>query len=523
MAAAWMGEGCPPCGGGPSWADRVRGGDGGGGGGAGATYDVSDMRDETTADGLHGATGGGAGAGGEPAGGAEAAAGGGRAEGARAWADVDGDGDEDDDGRAAVATAGDLRRRWDTAARTVRYLERRGGPAVPKEVIEAARRHCEEAERAWRAVREPHPVGRRIRWAAAALDDALAKEAAHRAELRDFEAEVERRRDELLARQGIDEARTARKRKELDDLRAEAGPTGADGNAARAAMDAVRGVRPTLWATRVAAEGIACDVGPALEQALQTVGEDSAAWATLQGALSSVSGVLGVLQAAINDKGAASQYDMAEGDDDDASDFRDSLDDISLPEDGGENGDGTSGASGAGAAGDGNPERGKRRAVEGPGGGATRWARCQKGGEGAYIRLDNSGPRARSSGQGGDGGQLPAGGSSAAAPAGTEAPSGGGLFQGHRPEAVDDAEKQRLAQAMSAEERARAEALHAQQAAATTAAFGSPQALAIAERVHAERLAEVIKGARERDLPIDTAELGAMSAEELEDWARRHV
>ncbi len=521
FAAAWKGEGSPPCSSSPSWADRLRAG-GGGGGGARAANDGSATRDGTATDGSHDAEWRGAGAGGGPADEAATAAGGAGVEPARTWAAGD-DGNEEGDRRATAATAGELRRKWDAAAQTVKYLERKGGPVVPMEVIDAARRHCEDAERAWRAVREPHPIGKRLRWAAAALDEALAKEGAHKAELRDFEADVERRRDELLARQGIDEARTARKRKELDDLREEAGPMDSNGSTAKAAMDAIRGVRPTLWATRVAAEGIESDVGPALERALQTVGEDSAAWATLQGALSSVSGVLGVLQAAISDRGAASQYDMAEGDDDD-SEFRDSLDDISLPEDhGGEASNQAGNTSGAGAAGDGNRERGKRRAVEGPGGGAVRWARSRGGGEGAYMRLDGVGPQASGAGQGGACGQLPVGGGSAAAPTGAAAPGDGDQYQGHRPEAVDDVERQRMAQAMSAEERSQAEALHAQQAAATSVGFGSPQALAIAERVHAERLAEIIKGARERDLHIDPAELGAMSAEELEDWARRHV
>ncbi len=156
----------------------------------------------------------------------------------------------DEDGKCGDYTpaesAGELRRKWGAASQTVKYLERRGGPLVPSEVLDAAKRHRDDTERAWRAVREPHPIGKRLRWAAAALDEALAKEDLHRSELREFEAEVERRRGDLLARQAVDVARTTRKRTELDAFREEAGPAAAGDDVARKAMDAMRGVRPTL-------------------------------------------------------------------------------------------------------------------------------------------------------------------------------------------------------------------------------------------------------------------------------------
>jgi hypothetical protein len=123
----------------------------------------------------------------------------------------------------------------------------------------------------------------------------------------------------------------------------------------------------------------------------------------------------------------------------------------------------------------------------------------------------------------GTSGQLPTGGGSAAQPTGGGASDGNETFQNHRSEAVGEEERQRLAHAMSAQERAQAEALQAQQAAAAAAGFGSAAALAIAQDAHAKRLAEIVKQARERDIHVNHGELGAMSAEELEDWAQRHV
>ncbi len=433
---------------------------------------------------------------------------------------MDGGDDVEDDGASPLRTAAELRRDWNAAAETVRFLEQRGGPGVHKP--------C------WRGPDATATTLNALGERSIALEEAMAKEEAHRAELEDFEHEVERRRNELLARQEADAARTAKRQRELDDLRAEAGPpstaSGTDGFGRRV-MERIAQVRPTMWATRMAHEGISSDVGPALEEALGFLLEDSPAWAPLQGALSAITGVFGVLDAAVNGKEDADQFDMAEEDREGAEAWPDdSLDAIRLPEAEGK-------ADSRGAAGGGDGDFAKRRAVAGPGGGVARWTRSRDGGEGAWTRsradTARAGSTARSgaatSHDSGTGHQAPTGAAAVTPPAGGEAAAAAAEMQRNiedaqrRRAAAEAEERERLEQAMSPEERAQAETLHAQQAAAASVGFGTAQALELAQRVHSDRLNEVLKAARERDEPVDLAEMRAMSAEELEDWARRHV
>ncbi len=520
LAAAQRGVGRPAVGGEPTWAERLRG-DGGG--------DATACGEEATVA-----------ASGAVRRGQDATVGTGTVRGQRDEEDIDrptnmdGGDDGEDDGVAPLRTAAELRRDWNAAAETVRFLEKRGGPSVPQAVLEGARRHRDDAERVWRAVKQPHPIGKRLRWAAIALEEAMAKEEAHRAELEDFEHEMERRRNELLARQEADAARTAKKQRELDDLRAEAGPPSTAGGSdgfGRRVMERIAHVRPTMWATRMAHEGISSDVGPALEEALGFLPEDSPAWAPLQGALSAITGVFGVLDAAVNGKEDADQFDMAVEDSEGAETWpEDSLDAVSLPE-----AEGT--ADGRGAAGGGDGDFAKRRAVAGPGGGVARWTRSRDGGEGAWTRsraeTARAGSTARSgaatSHDSGTGHQAPTGAAAVTPPAGGAAAAAAAEMQrniedaGRRRAAAEAEERRRLEQAMSPQERAQAETLHAQQAAAASVGFGTAQALELAQRVHSDRLNEVLKAARERDEPADLAEMRAMSAEGLEDFARRHV
>ncbi len=477
---------------------------------------------------------------------------------AAATADAEAEGRDDEDGDAdnapAAASAEELRRAWSDAAETVRFLERRGGPRVPAAVLEGARGHRDAAERAWRAAKQPHPIGRRLKWAAEALEVAMAKEEAHRTELAEFDEECVRKRAALLAKLEVDAARTARKQAALDELRNEARPAeDAEGIGARATA-AVKEVRPTLWAARVALEGIQEDVGPALEKALHATPEGSAAWEVLQGALSSVTSVYGVLQEAVHCKGEADQYDMACGDDDDGGydDWgNDSLDGISLSEEAGGDIQGQHGDRAWKASGAGGGESAKRRALDGASQPAARWTRARSGGEGAWTRADGcDGELGVGTTAGGSSGRPPAGGSSAdhlvgaTASGGTAAPGAQATCTGtadesaaaevaehrrradeaeQRRAAEEAAERVRLAQSYSAEERMQAENLHSQQAAAASAGFGSEQAQEIARRIHLQRVDEVIKMARERDIPVDVQEMRGLTSEDLEDWARRHV
>ncbi len=460
--------------------------------------------------------------------------------------------DDDEDDVPPAATADELRRAWRDAAETVRFLERRGGPKVPAAVLEGARGHRDAAERAWRAAKQPHPLGRRLKWAAEALEAAMAKEEAHRAELAEFEEEYARRRTALLARQDADVARTARKQEALDELRMEARPAEGDADVGARATAAAKEVRPTLWAARVALEGIQEDVGPALEKALYATTEGSATWEVLQGALSSVTSVFNVLQGAVRCKDEADQYDMAR---DDGMGYDawegDSLDEISLPEDADIANRGRRGERAWKTNEAGDNEGAKRRALEGASPPAARWTRARNGGEGAWTRSDDGdGAHGVGTTTGGSSGRPSMGGSSAdhlvgtATSGGKTAPGGRGLTAAEANEATaaevaehrrkageaeqrraaeEAAERTRLAQSYSAEERAQAESLHAQQAAAANAGFGSEHAQEIARRIHQQRVDEIVKLARERDIPVDLQEMRGLTSEDLEDWARRHV
>ncbi len=441
------------------------------------------------------------------------------------------EGDGDDPQRAK--SADELRKEWNEAVDAVHDLERKGGPRLLDAIIADARRHRDAAERAWRAAKAPHPLGKRLRWAATALEAAMAKEHAHQAEWDAFEEATARRRAELAARQQADVARTAKKQQELDDLRCEAGPTGEKEAEGTRAMDEIQHVRPTLWATRVAHEGIQCSVGPAIERVLQQLQEGSPAWLELQGALSSVTNVFGVLDEAVRDKGGLRTFDISEGDGGDAGeDMVDSIDGISLPTD-----DDVRPGDGQGrqhAGGDGGEADPKRRAVEGRGGGVARWTKPKESGEGAWTRAGVASGSGATAVADGTSGQHPLGGGPAArqgeqggsrdSAAAAAAEQRRNVEEAERRRAAEQAaERLRLEQALTPEQRAQAANLHAQQAAAASAGFGSEQALQIAQQVHSQRLDEVVKAARERDLHVDLAELRAYSAEELEDWARRHV
>jgi DNA-binding MarR family transcriptional regulator len=426
---------------------------------------------------------------------------------------ADGDLGDDDDAGDAEPTPAELRRHWDDAAQAVRHLERRGGPKMPEAVLEAARRHRDEAERRWRAAKPAHPIGRRIRWAAEAVEAAMEKQRVHKEELVEFEENTARRRGELLERQAADDERVARKQRELDDLRAEAGPTSVEEAAGARAMEVTRQTRPTMWATRAALEGIQADVGPALERAVEALPEGSAAWCDLQGVLSAVTSIHGILDQAVHCGGEARAHyigdDGSAGMDDDVDD---SLGDISLPEE-----DPTGGVASA-EGGDGREERGddaKRRAVEGPGGGAARWVRHRDGGgEGAWQKERHS--------AGGDAQPCAAATTPTLGARACEVAARVEEAEARRAE-QEAADRRRLEASYTPEQRAQAENLHAQQRAAASAGFGTAEAREIARRVHLERVDQIVKAAREKDIEFSLAELRDATAEELEDWARRHV
>ncbi len=202
-------------------------------------------------------------------------------------AEDDGDGDaevdDDADADADEPSESDLRQAWDEARDAVRLLER-SSQRVPQELLAQARAQRAAAEERWRAARTPQPLAKRLRWAEAALTEAVAKQEAHRRELLEFERATEERRRELRLRAEVDDARTARKREALDLLRREGAP---------------QAVPACERALRIAAEGIDTDLGPALAAVAEKVPEGSPVWLELQAALATLCNVDGVLRQAM--------------------------------------------------------------------------------------------------------------------------------------------------------------------------------------------------------------------------------
>ncbi len=239
-------------------------------------------------------------------------------------------------------------------------------------------------------------------------------------------------------------------------------------------------------------------------------------------------------------RGEPSQFEMARGDSEGEQEGgEDSLDGISLP--GAPVAEAANGI-GGGAARGGRPadsQDAKRRALAGGEGPTARWARHRSGGESSWRRLDWADEHESEHTQHGNSASSGAAGDAAPQPraAGTEAAAQ--LAEAAAREAAEQqrkiqeaeqrraaeaaAQRQLLEQSYSPEQREQAELLHAQQAAAASAGFGSEGALEIARQAHALRVQEVVKAAREKDIPVNQAEFLDGSPEELEDWARRHI
>ncbi len=203
--------------------------------------------------------------------------------------EADGDGSAGAEGSGEQRSAEELRREWDLAAEAVRVLER-NGRKFPQRVMEAARAERDEAERAWRAARRPHPLHKRLRWAEAALNAAIAKQRANREEAEAYAAEVERQRERMAKRAEEDDARVRKRRARLDQLREEEEKEG-DG-ATGGGLHADGGIR----AMHEAAEGIA-SAAPRVAAAIEAL-QDPAAKEALQAALVALTNAHGGLQSA---------------------------------------------------------------------------------------------------------------------------------------------------------------------------------------------------------------------------------
>ncbi len=203
----------------------------------------------------------------------------------------DGDDDHEEEGDACAdaeepseePSESDLRRAWDEARDAVRLLEQTS-KRVPQELLAQARAQRAAAEERWRAAKTPQPLAKRLRWAEAALTEAVAKQEAHRRELEEFERVTDERRRELQRRAEVDDARTERKREALDILRGEGAP---------------QAIPACERALHIATTGIDTDLGPAIAAVVEKVPEGSPVWLELQAVMATLCNVDGVLRQAM--------------------------------------------------------------------------------------------------------------------------------------------------------------------------------------------------------------------------------
>ncbi len=472
-------------------------------------------------------------------------------------ADEEGDGDEEQDGDPE-GTEEELRAAWDDARETCRQLER--NPRAPSQLVQVARMQRDEAEAKWRAAKPERPLSTRLKWAEKSLADAIAKQSAHQEELERYEQEVDRRRRFFNERAATDAARTARKREALDRIRGQG----------------VQRPRETAErAARVAATGIASDLGPALAAAAEKLEEGSPVWTELQEAMATLANVEAVLHMAIGGEVAG---DDQRGEQRPAEvQQRPAVFDIS---DGNAAAAATRGAAAPGerAVGGTTATTAVERSHQPPAAALPRWA--PRGGArwGAQAWKKNEGADADTStststsitpdpGAGhADGGaprQRPAA-AAAAVPAAAPQPlvhqastvpsvsshatsaqaqeearrlvEAARIQQSQREEAsrmaqeaarAAAAEAERLAKEKrdlldkaSPEERERAARLYEQQAAIANAGFGSQQAAIGAGLVQQEQVQLAVQGAAAKGITADADELMAMSPEQLAEWDR---
>ncbi len=116
----------------------------------------------------------------------------------------------------------DLRQNWLRECRAVRALAAQGAHASSA-ALAAARGARDRAEEIWRRSRKPVPLPVRMGFAQRKLEKAEAALTRIRYELEEFEAEADRRRDEIRRRMEEADARYRSRVSQLDELHAEAG------------------------------------------------------------------------------------------------------------------------------------------------------------------------------------------------------------------------------------------------------------------------------------------------------------
>ncbi len=131
----------------------------------------------------------------------------------------DGGGDWEEEGVAEAPDPRELRTVYEEYARTVRELEKKGNQGPALDTLRQAR---DEAEDNWRRAKAPAPLPKRMDWAETKLRRAQTALTRARLELDRFDEDTDRRRAELLGRIGEAEAWHQWRKRQLDELHAEA-------------------------------------------------------------------------------------------------------------------------------------------------------------------------------------------------------------------------------------------------------------------------------------------------------------
>ncbi len=187
----------------------------------------------------------------------------------------------------------ELKAAWMDHCAAYRRLER-GQPPAPPGVLATVRAQRDDAEKAWRAARTPHPLHKRLRWAENELRAAEAKEAARRAELDAHVEQAARRTRDIQAMLDVDAARTVRKRNALRALHQEG-------------AQELNELPEIGKAARAAITGIGADIAPALTAIIERLGDEHQG---IRQDLQLLSTSLGRVEGVLRD---AADYEQAKG------------------------------------------------------------------------------------------------------------------------------------------------------------------------------------------------------------------
>ncbi len=216
------------------------------------------------------------------------------ADGLTDYNEEEGEGGVDDGGEAdggedhPGADVEVLRAEWEKARLAHRRLERSSD--MPPALVAEARRQRDAAEERWRAAKQPHPLHKRLRWAQRDLDAALLKQRTHQEEMERELRQMAERTSFLHDRAAVDEERTSRRRRALQELH----------NVGGSSAPPAPTTSDSECAARAAVQGIQQELGPSLCAIADKVEDGSPAWTELQAAMSTLSQVQAVLLRACN-------------------------------------------------------------------------------------------------------------------------------------------------------------------------------------------------------------------------------